>query len=143
MDSFEKEFGSEYTEDFEDDDWTPQPDPSTFSHVNMSPADHERYLLDISNEYEQASLDYARLCSGVARADADYHYAFFSAMVDLSPSIKPAERRKAMASLQARKEYYKWRLLQERQRASSQYLQSLKMKIEIGRTISANMRNMA
>jgi hypothetical protein len=132
----------EFDDVFDDEEWSPQPTRGSYSDVNLTPGNQEKYLLTLSDKYEQATLNYAKLCSDVASADADYHYAFYSAMVSLPDGVRPAEKRKAKASLEAHKEYANWRMLQERQKASLQYLQSLKMKLEIGRTISANMRNM-
>jgi hypothetical protein len=103
--------------------------------------DNDQNMLSLTDKYEDASEEHRKLCDELAHADADYHYAYYTAVMNLPKGLAPAEKRKAWASLKAHSEYEAYRLLQERQRASQQFLRSLEKKIDVRRSIGANMRN--
>jgi hypothetical protein len=105
-----------------------------------NPAGNDDDMMDLANRLEEESVNYKELCEELARADADYHFVYHTAMVSLPINIKPAEKRKAMASIEAAEQYALFRLLQERQKGHLQYLRSISQKIDVSRTIAANYR---
>lgn len=106
-----------------------------------NPVRTEDDMMTLADRLEDESVAYKELCDELAAADADYHFVFHTALVNLPITIKPAEKRKAMASLEAHEQYAIYRMYQERQKASVQYLRSLSTKLDVMRSINANYRN--
>lgn len=105
------------------------------------PGVNDDLMMEHADRLEDESLAYKQLCDYLAQADAEYHRVMYKALVSLPPSVKPAEIRKATAHLAADAEYERWKRLQEEQKSTKQYLDSIRTKIDVMRTIAANYRS--
>jgi len=103
----------------------------------------EELMSVLGKQLEQGTEEFGKLAEERAIAEADYKERYWSALVrqiDHSESRTTAAQREAMASLIAKEEWRRFKLLEAREKVAQQHLITIRARLDSLRTIAANVR---
>ena len=103
----------------------------------------EELMAVLGGQLEEGTEEFGKLAEERAVAEADYKERYWSALVRQVDHVEyrtTAAQREAMASLIAKEEWRRFKLLEAREKASQQYLITIRARLDSLRTIAANVR---
>lgn len=116
----------------------------TYEYDDLTPARVDELLLDAMNEYEQRVQQYAQLSDEAAEAESDFKAKYYAVIIRLRDQYGPREltvdQREAMAEIECDSEHRAHRIMQGRLDAMKAALRMCSQRIDVLRTVAANLR---
>lgn len=108
----------------------------------LSQGEIESRILDVDDELERVTDEYADLSDAAAHAEAAYKEAHARAMLAVAATGEkvPVAIKEARADLAAHDEFRAWKIAEARRAAAKEALLSLRSRLDALRTLSANVR---
>ena len=103
----------------------------------------EELMAILGAQLEGGTDEFAKVAEERAIAEADYKERYWTALVrivDHPEHRTTAPQREARAALSAKEEFRRFKLLEAREKASQQYLITIRARLDSLRTMAANVR---
>ena len=122
------------------------------NHYNSSYSDYliqtdvESLMVKLGKQLEEGTEDFSKLAEEKAIAEAEYKERYWTALVKQIDSEGSgmyrltAPQKEARASLAAREEFRRFKLMEAREKAAQQFLITIRARLDSLRTIAANVR---
>lgn len=110
----------------------------------LNPVEIENAIIQICDEIEKETEQYAELSEQAADTEAKYKYVYARAHVEMAASMAnkmTVTERQCRADLIAESEFRVYRINEARRQASREALLSLRARLDALRTLSANLRH--
>ena len=108
--------------------------------------DVERLMVKLGKQLEEGTEDFSKLAEEKAVAESEYKERYWIALVKQIDSEGTgmhrltAPQKEARASLVAREEFRRFKLMEAREKAAQQFLITIRARLDSLRTIAANVR---